>query len=250
MNTLKEKMYEWTEEKIRWYQQAETYPGNNRNQVLADIIFREMESPFSICDLGCGIGGLSIALSQKAEKVMAVDQNRDVISVLKDRIENKSLSNIEVRQGDYKKLLPQEERLDAAVICMAGNLEKDVPYVLEWARKKIFLITEITSYHHFKVSRKKKVYEDPERIRDFIKGQGLSYHEQIVRVHFGQPFKNQAEAVEFMRCYDRNESLEAIKAYLSEKLIRLEDKEFPLYFPCEKSYRIFSICKNGLQMLS
>ena len=241
MSILQEKMYEWTEDKIRWYQDAMAYPKNNRNECLVELILKELGKSPSICDLGCGVGSLSISLSRKAQRVIAIDSNRDALNALRNQIEQEGIDNIEVKEGDIKVLLPEGEMPDAAVLCMAGRLEEQLPYALKWAKKKVFFITGNDDYHSFKVGQKKKTQTPPKALRNYIEKQGLHYSEQIIEAQYGQPFRNEEDAIKFMKCYDREETLESIKEHLAHKLVSVQDKAFPLYYPCEKSYRVFSI---------
>ena len=238
---LEEKMYEWTDDKMRWYQEACDYPENDRNQILVELIIKELGKMHSICDIGCGIGTLSIALSKEAKHVIAIDQNSRALAALNDQIEQKGINNIEVMTGDYRRLLPKGDLPDAAVLCMAGDLGESLPHLLKWAREKIFFITSNTDYHCFKATQKEKAHESPEEIRSLIERQGLKYKEDVINIRFGQPLKNQDEAIRFMRSYDKESDLENIKAHLAQKLIKTQNKDFPLYYPCDKSYRVFII---------
>ena len=65
--------------------------------------------------------------------------------------------------------------------------------------------------------------------------------EEILLTRFGQPFKSMEDAVLFMSCYNREESIEQIKTHLLEKLEETKDETFPYYYPCEKAYRLFRI---------
>lgn len=239
--TLQEKMYEWTNDKIRWYHDACVYPDNNRDRIITELILEHLKLEDSICDLGCGIGSLSMALSDKVNRVIAIDQNAAALNFLKKQITEKRKDNIEVINGDYRQLKPREEPPKAAVLCMAGRLETHLPYALKWFSKKLFFITGNSAYHSFKPGQRKASYEPTENVRTYIENYGLMYREQMISVRFGQPLKSKEEAMAFMRCYNRAGIIEDIKADLEKKLVRTQDKAFPWYYPCDKSYRVFII---------
>ena len=237
---LEEKMYEWTPDKIRWYQDACEYPWNNRNQLLADAIMKHLSKEVTICDLGCGIGGLSLVLSPKVHQVIAVDQNHHALECLRESIYKKQIHNIEVMEGNYKNLelspLP-----DVTILCMTGGLVPHLKEVLSLTGKELYFITGNSGYHHFKTHKKKKSFETTEQIKASLEANGLKYEEEILLTRFGQPFKSMEDAVLFMSCYNREESIEQIKTHLLEKLEETKDETFPYYYPCEKAYRLFRI---------
>lgn len=237
---LEEKMYEWTPDKIRWYKDACEYEWNNRNQLLADSIMKNLSKEVTICDLGCGIGGLSLALSPKVSKVIAVDQNPNALECLKESIHEKQIHNIEVREGNYK-TIDFDNKPDVTILCMAGGLLPHINEVLALTGQELYFITGNSGYHHFKTSHKKKSFETTEQIKTCLEAKGLKYEEEILLTRFGQPFKSMEDAVLFMRSYNREENIEQIKRHLLEKLEETQDKAFPYYYPCEKAYRFFRI---------
>ncbi len=240
MEHLEEKMYEWTPDKIRWYQDACEYPANNRNQLLADAIMKHLSKEVTICDLGCGIGGLSLVLSPKVHKVIAVDQNHHALECLKENMDQKQIHNIEVIEENYNtlKLSPLP---DVTILCMAGGLAPHLKDVLSLTGKEMYFITGNTGYHHFKTHKKKKSFETTQEIKATLEANDLKYEEEILLTCFGQPFKSLEDAVLFMSCYNRDENLEKIKAHLLETLEETQNETFPYYYPCEKAYRLFRI---------
>lgn len=239
--SLKEKMYEWTPDKIRWYQDACNYSKNNRNQLLAEYILKDLRAQSTICDLGCGIGALSLSLAEHgAYQVMAVDQNKQALAYLKQTLQEKAIKNVTVIEGDYR-TLAFETLPDITVLCMAGNLKAHLEQILRITAKAFYFITDDVRYHHFKSGKLKKDYESTEAIKELLEKEHLDYEEERIITRLGQPFRSMADAILFMQNYNREASLGEIKLHLEACLEKTEDQVFTYYYPCEKIYRIFKI---------
>ncbi|MGB9936412.1 MAG: 16S rRNA (adenine(1518)-N(6)/adenine(1519)-N(6))-dimethyltransferase RsmA [Methanobacterium sp.] len=66
---------------------------------FADLSFKD-----TILEIGAGIGTLTIPLSQKAGKVIAIEQDAKIAEVLKKRLSELNISNVEVLTADATKI--------------------------------------------------------------------------------------------------------------------------------------------------
>ncbi len=72
----------------------------NRSVVLKILEYAELSSDDVVLEIGPGIGALTIPMAQKAGKIIAVEQDQRIATVLKKRLKESGLSNVEVLVED------------------------------------------------------------------------------------------------------------------------------------------------------
>lgn len=70
---------------------------NKRNQI---IDFGNITKKDIILEIGPGIGTLTCELSSKAKKVIAIEQDPTIFDILKERLENENITNVELINDD------------------------------------------------------------------------------------------------------------------------------------------------------
>ena len=85
-------------------------PGKSWKSV-AEALLRLMP-PMTIADLGAGEGAFSLLLSQRAEKVIAVDSSAKMVEVGRELARKEGISNLEYRLGDMEDLPVKDEEVD------------------------------------------------------------------------------------------------------------------------------------------
>lgn len=66
---------------------------------LIEIIMSEIDSRGSVIDFGAGTGYYTLHLAKIFEKVYAVDLSREMLEILKERLEEKGITNVEIIQS-------------------------------------------------------------------------------------------------------------------------------------------------------
>ena len=75
------------------------------NKVLSQIIqSAELSINDTVLEIGAGIGTLTIPLAKNAGKVIAIEQDRKIASILIKRLDKLNISNVDVIVGDATKL--------------------------------------------------------------------------------------------------------------------------------------------------
>lgn len=64
----------------------------------------ELSTHDAVLDIGAGIGTLTIPLSKEAGKVVAIEQDPRIASILRERLEEKGITNVDVLEGDATRL--------------------------------------------------------------------------------------------------------------------------------------------------
>jgi 16S rRNA (adenine1518-N6/adenine1519-N6)-dimethyltransferase len=71
------------------------------DHILARIIeSANIDESDVVLDIGAGIGTLTIPLASNASKVFAIEQDKRIVQILRERIEDLEISNVEVLEGD------------------------------------------------------------------------------------------------------------------------------------------------------
>jgi len=74
------------------------------SQILSKIMdHAEVSCKDTILEIGSGIGTLTIPLAKRAEKVVAVEQDKEIAKILKERLKSLAISNVEIIIGDVVK---------------------------------------------------------------------------------------------------------------------------------------------------
>ena len=239
-NNPLEKLYTWSPEKISWYADACQYSGNDRNQKLASAVFDALPQSPCICDIGCGIGALSLEMQKKAEMVTAVDINGDALRYLQNLVKCGGYKNIEVLEGDFLELEPPSRKADCLVFCMAGG-SHFLEQAQRWTNSKVIIINEVSRRCSFASKPKISAKYDGGQQSSQLKEAGYKFEETVIETSFGQPFRNFEDAVRFLSCYDREGSREEIERMLSEQLEETGREDFPLYLPTDKKYYFYIV---------
>ena len=74
---------------------------NKRNQIIE---FGKINSDDVVLEIGSGIGTLTCKIAEKAEKVIAIEQDKKICEILKERLKDKKIDNVELINEDALKV--------------------------------------------------------------------------------------------------------------------------------------------------
>ena len=234
------KLFEWTPEMISWYADSCEYSKNDRNKKIAEAVIDVLPPHPYVCDIGCGIGTVSLELTKRASRVTAIDINRDALNFLRETALRRGLDNLEIIEGNFADLEPPLTKADCVVFCMV-RVDDLIEKARLWTAGKIIIVTNPADYHSFSPKTKKNEKERIEKLRIYLKENRLSYSENLISTSSGQPFRNFDSAVSFVSSYDRERSLNDIRNMLGECLEDTGRTDFPFYLPNNKDYLIFTV---------
>lgn len=116
---------QWTDESIVLLRDAPTM--NRYYETIAERIAPQLQENAHVCDAGCGIGELSLALKPYCRHVTAVDADALAIKTLEAHL----IKGVTAICGDVEALTPKEP-YDAMVFCLFGRTQD----TLRIARKR------------------------------------------------------------------------------------------------------------------
>jgi hypothetical protein len=94
MTDQKEKMFEWTRDKIRWYADAASYSGNDRNEKTAEAVLSRLPPKPRLCEFGLWHRLPESGYGADAELLVCIDINPDALAELERSALERGIYNI------------------------------------------------------------------------------------------------------------------------------------------------------------
>ena len=231
------RMSEWTPNMISFMEDASDY-GNYFSE-LASCLSGLLDASWTVCDAGCGIGQLSIALSPLVKKVVAIDRSVEATDYLKKRISSAGVSNVEVLAEDFDNL-HAERRFDAMVFNYFGRMEQILDIAAKHCLRRVIIIRKVYTNHRFSFGTY-PIEQNPALLPN-----GMNHEVREFSCEFGQPFRSIGDAVRFFELYSRDEDKSVInEKNVRSRLVETGNPDFPYYLPHLKRSTIYVIDRGS-----
>ncbi len=106
-----------------WDTMRLTYYDERVIETMADAIAVDGEQ--TVLDVGTGTGFVAAGLASRAGRVVAIDNSPAMLEVARDNLAQLGVDNVELREGDLRKLPFEEDSMDAAVANMVLHHAED-----------------------------------------------------------------------------------------------------------------------------
>lgn len=230
------RMSEWTPDMISFM--ADASDCGSYFSELAAFLSGLLDPSWTVCDAGCGIGQLSIALSPLVKKVIAIDRSVAATDFLKKRISSAGIRNVEVLAEDFDNL-PTERRFDAMIFNYFGRVEQILDIAARHCLRRAIIIRKVYRNHRFSFG----TYPIEQPVHPF---DGVDHKESEFSCEFGQPFRSIGDAVSFFELYSRDEDKSIInEKNVRSRLVETGNPEFPYYLPHLKQSNIYVIDRGS-----
>lgn len=224
--------WNWGSRRTNWFKRADSYTGFY--SALAQELIPEFEDSRTVCDIGCGLGLISLTLSKYFDKIYCVDNNRDAMSSLEEDIASLDIKNIELIVKDCSELSVQ---WDAILLCFfAGvNAEELLPYC-----RRLITVVNIGKTYLSAEDGLNRHYTRA-RLDNALQGRGIEYRVRELSLEFGQPLCSMPEAYSFLQMQTPDATQEEIAAFLDERMAVTGRSRYPLYIPHRKDLAVYTI---------
>lgn len=182
-------------------------------------------------DIGCGLGGISIALAKEDIYVTALDISALAIEILKQRVEQYKLNNIKVINDDFKKITIKE-KYDIVIVSYVMGLisTENLDKLLSLTNKYLVFVLPTEGFKndfsiqelYKRINRdlftlKQRTHMDVIRI---LKEKDIRYEVKFFEAQFNQPICSIEGGLKFIKYYFKiSENYEKdIMKWLNEKI--------------------------------
>lgn len=225
----------WNTEMIRFMCDAAQY--GDYYMTLGKILKPYLNPMDRVCDAGCGLGYLSMAIAADVAQVVAVDRDESALSVLQKNCEAYKIDNIAVQCANMEKA-DFPSMFDTMIFCMYGQLQDILNISGKWCKKKVLVLKRDEPYHRFSSTKIKKDGNIDNLLLE-IRRAGLVSEEKRITLNFDQPFCSLQAARDFLQLYRNDEgSSEENERYLQEKLTKIEHKDYACVLPCTRNMKL------------
>lgn len=219
-------LYAWKEEMISFMVDASEY-GRFHAQLAAHL--RALLPPqANVCDAGCGIGYLTLALAPLCAHVTAVDVSAPALAVLRRNLDARGIANVSVVHAPIAAAAP-EQAYDAMIFCSFGSIHEILRTAQAQCRGTVLVVKKLRTRPRFGVSAQRRHHTSAEQVQAELERLGIPFAAQELLLPFGQPFRSKADAVRFFEVYNPN--CEISPAWVEEKLVETGRDDFPLFLP-------------------
>ncbi len=220
-------MFRWNEKMVSFMRDACENTGYHK--ALAAKMAPYLTAESHICDAGCGLGYLSLALSPYVAQVTAVDQSDIACAVLRENIVQRGIGNITVRQGDIF-TQPPAVPYDAMAFCFFGHISEICAVAKAQCSGKVFIMKKNYVNHRFSMGEHPTGGDGFEGAKRYLDELGIPYESDTLSLELGQPFRSWEDARRFFTLYNRDEQT-VNDAFLQEHLVATQNEAFPFYMP-------------------
>ena len=163
--------------------------------------------------------------------------------MLRQSVHQQNLSNLEILQSDSR-FLDANRQWDTVILCFFGRLTENNNFAAYQAlcRKRLIVVSSGSVRSGIApsgVSRHGK--ERAPEITAFLRERGANFSLKQAELEFGQPLDSPEDAVQFVRHYTPECSIEQARAHGKAHLRRLSDGRY--YLPNLKKCAIFIVQK-------
>ena len=139
-------MLEWTEERVSYM--ADACERTDFHEKLAALLSPYLKRTDSVCDAGCGLGYLSLALSPLVGHVTAAERDDRALDVLRRQLARRHIRNVTPLCTDVLAYTPPEP-FDAMVFCFFGSMEEILAAALRQCRGTVLAVVRDDVCHRF-----------------------------------------------------------------------------------------------------
>ena len=124
-------MFSWSADTVRFM--ADACRRTDFHEKLTALLLPYLKPTDHICDAGCGLGYLSLALSPHAAHITAAERDAAALSVLRQELDARGITNVTPLCTDVLAYTPPVP-FDAMVFCFLGSMEEILAATLDDAR--------------------------------------------------------------------------------------------------------------------
>ncbi len=241
-------MFEWDKKKASF--RVDSARHSHFHSEIAGILASKFEDPSEagICDAGCGLGFLSLALAERFGHVTAIDISPIALDILRREAGLRGTVNLEILREDLLNDPAIQPRLyDAIVFSFFGNITEIMHIARPRCKKNLFILKKNDHHHRFSVSHPMRPFDSMAAALCDLNELGLPFTKEDMSIEDGQPLRSLEDALEFFRLYAKGDDRELITPdFVRSLLTETDDPEFPYYYQRACDFSLLSVDLSAL----
>lgn len=190
-----------------------------------------------VCDAGCGLGELSLALLPYCAHVTAVDLCPGPIADLCARLTPEQRTRLEPVCGDIL-THPPARQYDAMIFCLFGSMEEILAIARTQCRGAVIAVKRDYGFHRFTAGGRDLERYSADASEALLRRLGIPYQAERFETGLDQPFRSLEDAETFFRTY--NPELSFSPEDVHRKLEPGPSPEFPYRLSNRKRLRLLA----------
>ena len=139
-------MFSWSADTVRFM--ADACRRTDFHEKLTALLLPYLKPTDHICDAGCGLGYLSLALSSHAAHITAAERDAAALAVLRQELDARGVANVTPLCADVLAYTPPVP-FDAMVFCFFGSMEEILAAALRQCRGTVLAVVRDDVCHRF-----------------------------------------------------------------------------------------------------
>lgn len=223
-------MFRWTDDRIRFMADAAGETDFHRR--LAAELLPYLTPEDAVCDAGCGLGHLSLALSPYVRTVTAVEREQRALAVLERELALRHIKNVHPCCEDVFVHRP-EKPYDAMVFCFFGSIEEILAAAARCCRGTVLAVVRNDARHRFSGKSRGPGRHSYDTACRILTEKGISFTTRTASFAFDQPFRSLEAARRFFELYGGSEDWRS-------RLVETGDPEFPWHLPSRREFGLIT----------
>lgn len=215
--------FTWTQERIRWYLDASERTDFHTR--LADYIRPYVRPEDHLCDLGCGLGRVSLILAKEVARVTCVDTDPRVLAVVERDAARLGMGNLVTCACEAAEL---QESFDVGLMVYFGTPFSLMEACLKKTRRVLLRVMDRPGGDR---PLQRRARETPEAVCQALETKGYAVTPIQGTLGFHQPLRSREEGAAFLACSYPQVTSQEIQTVLRERLEETGDGEFPYRLP-------------------
>ena len=225
-------MQDWSPDAMRFMRDAASR--SDYHERLAAHIAPHKQKDADVCDAGCGMGDLALALAPHSKTVTAVDRASAPIEALRARPLPHNL------RTSCTDIFTLEQRFDAMVFCYFGRMQEILNVSARLCRKTVVVVKRRERTRLFSVRPTPTEHRVAEQAEIFLRERCIPFQSECLALELGE------EAERFFALYNR--AVAAIsRAELLRRLQPRDDAEFPYYLPALRQMELLVLDADSIR---
>lgn len=230
----------WTQDDVRWQMDMAQYPGNDLYDRLEEVLMPLLADTEHLCEIGCGVGTLTLRLARMIPKITAVDKSELPMDQLFQGLLDARLRHVDTVQMDFRKLSFADNTPDTTLLHADCLTPGDLDYI---RKKSCHLILMLDTSEAWPPCAE-EISAGKMRLKlmeQQLEAKHIHPDRICVRGRADQPVAGRQDAIAYcMQCAPRR-SRKSIRSFVEENMQSASGDEHFFVLPREREYTLLNL---------